>query len=257
MNQGERRVCVRNSSAFLQTSARCLNTEVFSKIQALSAGAFRPARGVNPRVRAQTPESKEREGVHPHFPTDRAWGHAGGKTCEEVESACKPGSVRLATRQSFLSARRHRLAPATYPGTTRAALSFPYLVLLRVGFTVPYDVSPVRGALLPHPFTLTTHIRRCRSAVCSLLHWPSAHAAQELPGTLPCGARTFLDALARDATVRPTPRRSIGEASSKSGARHANTKRRLAVSASDCGGSMPKRTFAKRMARRASRASGL
>ena len=30
------------------------------------------------------------------------------------------------------------------------------------------------------------------SAVCSLLHWPSAHAAQALPGTLPCGARTFL-----------------------------------------------------------------
>lgn len=124
---------------------------------------------------------------------------------EEVESACKPGSVRLAARQSFLSARRRRLAPATYPGTTRAALSFPYLVLLRVGFTVPYGVGPVRGALLPHPFTLATRIRRCRSAVCSLLHWPSAHAAQELPGTLPCGARTFLDALARDATVRPTP----------------------------------------------------
>ncbi len=132
-------------------------------------------------------------------------------SCEEVESACKPGSVRLATRQSFLSARRRRLAPATYPGTTRAALSFPYLVLLRVGFTVPYGVGPVRGALLPHPFTLTTHIRRCRSAVCSLLHWPSAHAAQELPGTLPCGARTFLDALARDATVRPTPGSRIQE----------------------------------------------
>ena len=27
-----------------------------------------------------------------------------------------------------------------------------------------------------------------------LLHFPSAHAAQALPGTLPCGARTFLDA---------------------------------------------------------------
>jgi len=132
-------------------------------------------------------------------PGDRSPG--GGK----VESACKPGSVRLAARQSFLSARRHRLAPATYPGTTRAALSSPYLVLLRVGFTVPHGVGPVRGALLPHPFTLTTRIRRCRSAVCSLLHWPSAHAAQELPGTLPCGARTFLDALACDATVRPTP----------------------------------------------------
>ena len=74
---------------------------------------------------------------------------------KEAESACKPGSVRLAARQSFLSARRRRLAPATYPGTTRAALSFPYLVLLRVGFTVPYGVGPVRGALLPHRFTLT------------------------------------------------------------------------------------------------------
>jgi hypothetical protein len=138
--------------------------------------------------------------------------HAGMKN-KEVESACKPGSVRLATRQSFLSARRRRLAPATYPGTTRAALSFPYLVLLRVGFTVPRDVSPVRGALLPHPFTLTTHIRRCRSAVCSLLHWPSAHAAQELPGTLPYGARTFLDALTCDATARPTPPPSLVAAS--------------------------------------------
>jgi len=128
-----------------------------------------------------------------------------------VESACKPGSVRLAARQSFLSAWRHRQAPATYPGTTRAALSFPYSVLLQVGFTVPCGVSPARGALLPHPFTLTTRIRRCRSAVCSLLHWPSAHAAQGLPGTLPYGARTFLDALARDATVRPTPPRILVE----------------------------------------------
>ena len=35
---------------------------------------------------------------------------------------------------------------------------------------------------------------------------PSAHAAQALPGTLPCGARTFLETLARLATVWPTPR---------------------------------------------------
>ena len=44
------------------------------------------------------------------------------------------------------------------------------------------------------------------SAVCSLLHYPSARAAQALPGTLPFEARTFLGALANDATVRPTPR---------------------------------------------------
>src|SRR5690625_921760 len=68
----------------------------------------------------------------------------------------------------------------------------PYSVLLRVGFTVPRGVVPARGALLPHPFTLAC--ARRPSAVCSLLHWPSVHTAQALPGTLPCGARTFLDA---------------------------------------------------------------
>ena len=68
----------------------------------------------------------------------------------------------------------------------------PYSVLLRVGFAMPRDVVPARGALLPHRFTITTRALRRRSAVCSLLHFPSAHAAQALPGTLPCGARTFL-----------------------------------------------------------------
>jgi len=63
----------------------------------------------------------------------------------------------------------------------------------------PYAVRSYR-TLSPLPDPLARP-----SAVCSLLHWPSAHAAQELPGTLPCGARTFLDALACDATVRPTP----------------------------------------------------
>ena len=43
------------------------------------------------------------------------------------------------------------------------------------------------GALLPPPFTLTVY-----TAVCSLLHWSSAHAARTLSGTLPCVARTFL-----------------------------------------------------------------
>jgi hypothetical protein len=33
------------------------------------------------------------------------------------------------------------------------------------------------------------------SAVCSLLHFPSPFDARALPGTLPCGARTFLDTL--------------------------------------------------------------
>ena len=84
----------------------------------------------------------------------------------------------------------------------------PYLVLLRVGFAVPVCCQ-TRGALLPHRFTLATHVLRHRSAVCSLLHFPSARAAQALPGTLPCGARTFLPCLAAAATVRPTPARRL------------------------------------------------
>ena len=38
-----------------------------------------------------------------------------------------------------------------------------------------------------------------------LLHFPSACAAQALPGTVPCGARTFLGIVSNDATVWPTP----------------------------------------------------
>src|SRR3546814_166645 len=48
-----------------------------------------------------------------------------------------------------------------------------------------------------------------RSAVCFLLHFPSARAAQALPGTVPCGARTFLGTLSDDATAWPTPPRPL------------------------------------------------
>jgi len=48
-----------------------------------------------------------------------------------------------------------------------------------------------------------------RSAVCFLLHFPSAHAAQALPGTLPCGARTFLAVSKHVATAWPTPAPSL------------------------------------------------
>ncbi len=45
-----------------------------------------------------------------------------------------------------------------------------------------------------------------------LLHFPSARAAQALPGTLPCGARTFLGILSDDATAWPTPPRALSHA---------------------------------------------
>ena len=58
------------------------------------------------------------------------------------------------------------------------------------------------GGLLPHRFTLTRvsgepSIR----AVCSLWPCPSPCGAQALPGSLPCGARTFLGYLAAPATI--------------------------------------------------------
>ena len=52
-----------------------------------------------------------------------------------------------------------------------------------------------RGALLPHPFTLTVNVKP--TAVYFLLHFPWAFAPQALPGTAPYGARTFLPSLRR------------------------------------------------------------
>src|SRR5690606_4445351 len=111
--------------------------------------------------------------------------------------------------QSFLWAHSRLYARAAYPDPTRAASWGPYLALLPVGFAVP-ACCQARGALLPHRFTLATRPAPLRtpgrSAVCSLLHFPSARAAQALPGTVPCGARTFLDApQGHTATAWPTP----------------------------------------------------
>src|SRR5690606_13421215 len=58
-----------------------------------------------------------------------------------------------------------------------------------------------RACLLPRSRCALTapfhpcHASEDRSAVCFLLHFPSARAAQALPGTVPSGARTFLGIL--------------------------------------------------------------
>ena len=62
-----------------------------------------------------------------------------------------------------------------------------YLVLLRVGFTVP-SLFPETRCALTAPF----HPYLANQAVYFLLHFPWARAPQALPGTLPYGARTFL-----------------------------------------------------------------
>ena len=103
-------------------------------------------------------------------------------------------------RRPSLSTPHRCGALATNPGvvTGRAAL-LPYLVLLQVGFARPPRYRDA-GALLPHHFTLTLP----KKGGLFLLHFPSARAAQELPGTLPAGVRTFLYELALTAVARPT-----------------------------------------------------
>ena len=123
--------------------------------------------------------------------------------------ACKPGSVRLINRrQSFIWDSSHREPLATYPNPARVTLSDFYLVLLQAGFTLPSALPRMRCALAA-PFHPYLHIRkkfRISSAVYFLWHFPSVHTAQALPGTLPCGARTFLPfANLQRATAQPTP----------------------------------------------------
>ena len=64
-----------------------------------------------------------------------------------------------------------------------------YLILLRVGFSLPRLLPGARCALTapfhPYPFPK-------KRAVYFLWHFPWTHIPQALPGTLPCGARTFL-----------------------------------------------------------------
>ncbi len=73
----------------------------------------------------------------------------------------------------------------------------PYLVLLRRGFTVPAPLAraAVRSYRTVSPLPPRAPFSRsARSAVCSLLHFPSRRRAWTLSSLLPVGVRTFLRA---------------------------------------------------------------
>jgi len=74
-------------------------------------------------------------------------------------------------------------------GPAEPAVGSSYLALLQVGFTEPAGL-PAAGGLLPHHFTFAAAYA---PAVYFLWHSPSGHPDRALPGTLLCGARTFLD----------------------------------------------------------------
>jgi len=72
-----------------------------------------------------------------------------------------------------------------------------------VGFAVPSRVTT--DAVRSYRTVSPLPVPRGTWAVCSLLHFPWAHAPQVLPGTRSAGARTFLHrSEASAATARPT-----------------------------------------------------
>ena len=97
---------------------------------------------------------------------------------------------------------------AAHPGLGRGRRPLVlYSALLRVGFAMRPPLPAARCAL-----TAPFHPCLCPggpSAVCSLRHFPSPRGARALPGTLPCGARTFL----RPASPGDSRRRSLGPSS--------------------------------------------
>ena len=122
-----------------------------------------------------------------------------------MKLACKPGSVEhlAVRRQSFIWADSCLPARATYPGAARAALSLPYLVLLRMGFAMPFLLPETRWALTRQPrdcpyFLRSTHRFTIAVPIAetwadySLWHFPSPRGVRPLTGILLCGARTFL-----------------------------------------------------------------
>src|SRR5918997_5949251 len=96
-------------------------------------------------------------------------------------------------------------SPATSSSLPAASLTVSGSGIIGVGHTSPpiwpcsgwglpcHRCYQRRGGLLPHRFTLTLCSGEPElGAVSFLWPFPSSYDAQVLPGSLPCGARTFL-----------------------------------------------------------------
>ncbi len=72
---------------------------------------------------------------------------------------------------------RHHILQATYPDTVRVAPSYPYLVLLRTGFTLPQTVTScaVRSYRTLSPLPLTWRSSLC--CTCRQLTLPRSYLA--------------------------------------------------------------------------------
>ncbi len=121
----------------------------------------------------------------------------------DCEGVYKPSSVF----GTIHLGRRSPGASCGLPGDrSRWATTLPCLALVRVGFALPRRLPGRAVGSYPTVSPLPTLGHRkasCgrRSVLCGTT--PSARAARVLPGTLPCGARTFLGPRALSAGPRP------------------------------------------------------
>ncbi len=109
------------------------------------------------------------------------------------QSACKPGSVRDCSRDDYSSGTivTNRLKQPTRAASVKTRLlacarnTAPIWSCSRWGLPCRFCCQK-RGALLPHPFTLTlvSSANRCDRAVCFLWHFPWGHPRRTLSGTL-------------------------------------------------------------------------
>ena len=103
-----------------------------------------------------------------------------------AERACKPGSV-----EDDHSSRRTVTNALKQPTRIRRGPRHGCLFGLASDGVCRTGPLPDSRCALTAPFH-PCHAPEGRSAVYSLLHFPSARAAQPLAGILPCEARTFL-----------------------------------------------------------------
>ena len=99
-----------------------------------------------------------------------------------ARSSDLPGGFRSATACAALDGPRGRAGPARARSIGPTARLPPYLVLLRVGFTMPPPLPPERCALTApfHPYPQPLRA----GAVCFLWHWPSRGLYAAIPDVI-------------------------------------------------------------------------
>src|SRR5688500_20406579 len=102
----------------------------------------------------------------------------------ELESACKPGSVENSHSSGIAVTGDLKRPTRKRRGTpTATCVATSVFGLAPGGVCRAAECCHRRGAVLPHPFTLTAPFAG-GLAVCFLLHFPWARAPQALPGAV-------------------------------------------------------------------------